>query len=341
METHEVHFRITGAFITEQARSFWNAEGEEDRAIRFLTESLPGLTDAQAIEICTGKAKLTGENNEVFLKTDNATHDQYGNPLRSLADSIARRKQEIAELKDDLSVATGNGVYRGSPWGLIPLPPRINAAIRRGEIGWDHPYFQKRKILLESYRERNRQAGVFDRKYHKCTKCGGTGQITAMVGFKDQKHMIECPECRGFGNVRDSIDSQKKAKKTETEPEPGTIPDFDDEAVTPPPPPQPDPTLSVLNAWIDPKGTFYPCPAYGKHQEIAAAFGDKTSLQLEKEGWIKIQNSKEGWGAEGLSFEDVVWDIDYQPTQAQIDTVFGWCQKHNRKFPNRILAKEE
>lgn len=138
-----LHFTITGEFITHQARSLWNAEDKPEQALTFLTESLPGLTEAQAIDICSGKAKLTGRDNKILLQPDNTTTDQYGNPLRNAIQTLATLRQQKNDVEDDLAVERRTGVWRASPWGMIHVPRHIDAEIRNQEMDWDNPFFKR------------------------------------------------------------------------------------------------------------------------------------------------------------------------------------------------------
>ena len=56
-----VHFTISGEFITNQARSFWGAEDEQEKALDLL-DCVEGLEDADKMAILTGKKKLVGDS---------------------------------------------------------------------------------------------------------------------------------------------------------------------------------------------------------------------------------------------------------------------------------------
>lgn len=87
MSQKTVHFSVEGEFLTELARDLF-VEDTPKKAVRFLTESLIGMPEELAIEIVTGKKRLTGTN-DVLVEDDplgniekNGKHpDKYGIPL--------------------------------------------------------------------------------------------------------------------------------------------------------------------------------------------------------------------------------------------------------------------
>ena len=44
--------------------------------------------------------------------------------------------------------------------------------------------------------------------------------------------------------------------------------------------------------WLSPQGDFYGC-SYAGHDELANLYFDKTDMEMEKEGWVKIFQSVE------------------------------------------------
>lgn len=94
---------------------------------------------------------------------------------------------------------------------------------------------------------------------------------------------------------------------------------------------KPDPTCSARNGWISPNGDFFACDDYAQHEETASKLGF-SGLELENQKWIKIidPNLKDS--------KDIILYTD-NLTQAQIDTVFIWCQKMKISFPKYLLEK--
>ena len=274
-----LYFTITGKFVTQHARDFW-VEGNEHKAIAFLVENLPGVTPEQALQVCTGKAKFTGEaklgdeNSCVFLEDDNIiTHRNM--PLLQLQEAFARKDQIVKQSNDEVRDATEDPVGRASPWGYISIPPRINDMLLSGKIDWDSP---------------------------------------KMRPYQREPYISKTPS---FLSPPDITDVKMDAI-------------VDDLANTLPKSvhPKPDKELNSLNGWIDRRGRFFPCEYQG-HIELADLLGDG-ERELEKQGWIKVSDSQRF----ALGLPDISVDPDFKgATQSQIDTVFGWCQKHGRKFP--------
>ncbi len=67
-----LHFTVTGEAVTHLSRDMWISYLPK-KAITTLTDGL-GMTVPQAIKVLTGKAKLVGENNEVYMEKDNAKY---------------------------------------------------------------------------------------------------------------------------------------------------------------------------------------------------------------------------------------------------------------------------
>jgi hypothetical protein len=96
-KTETLQFEIHGDFITNYARNIW-IENRLADAVKFLIDSLPGLTEIQAIEICSGYKKLTGKNNNVNLVTDDTK--KHKNVNLSFI-SAMERVQKLIPVKDD------------------------------------------------------------------------------------------------------------------------------------------------------------------------------------------------------------------------------------------------
>lgn len=116
-------FRITGAFMTDQARSFWAEEQDPERAIRWLMEGLRGITYDQVLAVLEGRQKLTGDSNcGIDLEPDNASG------LPTLSDVMKRERAARQDAEDraaDIAqMATGATVGLASPGGLRQVPER-------------------------------------------------------------------------------------------------------------------------------------------------------------------------------------------------------------------------
>ncbi len=268
-------FVVTGEYLTSQARDFWT-EGHEIKAIDFLRTVLPGFTEEQAFAVCTGKSKLTGENNNVSLvKDDASSHHGIDISLRSV---LNRRVKEQVSLQEHLNDLVYPPVFHASPWGGIFLPVSLSKRLKKGDVDWDSPEF------LPYHRDFS--------PYHPSPE----EQFPLPRG--DRRSDVEILE--------DYIVSE----------EPNVAP-------------APDPTLSSLNGWIDRQGRFFPCQYMG-HVGLSQLLGE-SEYGFEEKGWIKISDSQD-FQSTILERDDIIVGAGFRgPTQAQIDTVFAWCHKHDRK----------
>lgn len=101
MGVEVLHFTITGEYMTNFSRELF-AEGRYSFAIsEFLCDSLPGLTQQQAVDIITCKKKLIGENN-LELVDDDATPEIFGIEL-SLDGAWNKLCKRYVDLNSDIS----------------------------------------------------------------------------------------------------------------------------------------------------------------------------------------------------------------------------------------------
>jgi hypothetical protein len=115
------HFVITGEFITQQARAFWNAEDEPERALNLL-KCMHGITDAQCLEILEGRKKLIGDSNTgVDLVDDNANGRSFIQILIKLRNERDEASDERADL---IQMINGDTVGVASPTGRREIPHR-------------------------------------------------------------------------------------------------------------------------------------------------------------------------------------------------------------------------
>jgi hypothetical protein len=82
--------------------------------------------------------------------------------------------------------------------------------------------------------------------------------------------------------------------------------------------------LATEDGWLVPDGTLYPCPLRG-HGQLACDLGyrylngfsyDPRLCHLSNGRWLRMPDS--------------------QPTQAQLDTIWDWCQQHGQHLPRWI-----
>lgn len=85
--------------------------------------------------------------------------------------------------------------------------------------------------------------------------------------------------------------------------------------------PKADPTCaSEHGGWILPNGKFFGCESAMEHVWLAMMLG-KEEADAEALGWVKISTGMLG---------TYILKGKQDPTQAQINTVFDWCNKHSK-----------
>jgi len=133
-------FVITGEFLTDHSRNMW-IEGKPDRGISTLVDGLEGITQDQAIQICTGKAKLIGDSHRgMDIVPDNET-EHHGINLLTLSQMLEKQRKALENKTDEYNDLNSPGVYIASPWGLIEVPSRIKYKLADGKISWDDSFF--------------------------------------------------------------------------------------------------------------------------------------------------------------------------------------------------------
>lgn len=86
----------------------------------------------------------------------------------------------------------------------------------------------------------------------------------------------------------------------------------------PPEPPPADPTLAATGGWLAPDGQLYRC-GFQEHDAVAVRLGIDRTLGGDG-GWVHLQDSR--WRDPGREI-----------TQAQLDAIFDWSQKHGKEMP--------
>lgn len=106
--------------------------------------------------------------------------------------------------------------------------------------------------------------------------------------------------------------------------------DFDD-VERAPEPPAPDATLKTDTGWLLPDGKLYAC-RYREHERLAwqLGAGDRYHMFFGVPGWLHLEDGT--WRVpNALRHEGVEPTV---VTQAQIDTIFDWCQVHEKELPD-------
>ncbi len=103
------------------------------------------------------------------------------------------------------------------------------------------------------------------------------------------------------------------------------------------PPPQPDLTMEADTGWLSPEGKLYPCDYWG-HSDLAHRLKLSWRGHIHGvSGWIHVQD--------GHFRNPSPWHTDDEPsvdaTQAQIDFIFDWCQKHGKEMPAWAMPEDQ
>lgn len=157
--TQTVHFTVTGEFMTGQARDFWE-EGIQDKALSFLIDSLPGLTQEQALAVCEGRMKFTGDSTiGLDLVPDTAKGPTLVEVLakqraeKEAAEEYAKDLEQL--MRDDTVIVASHTGAREVPARRAHRHPSIPGATRLLD-GWefdDAPNPDPKKKKLSAWRE--------------------------------------------------------------------------------------------------------------------------------------------------------------------------------------------
>ena len=329
MSTSEtLHFVITGEFLTRQARDYWT-EDEHEKAIKLLETAFPTMPESMRMDVITGKKKILGENDKCYVEPDKAT-EHRGIKLLSYADAMAQAKnkfkEEKAEHKVTLEIANGDFVTMASPWGLLHVPRSLTRT--RPSKSGPRPYciveWDEFEIRFPQLVEKAIE-GTADKKQLDEDRRAIDKEI------RNQKKMIDRFRQRnGFdgGSLLDAVPIELRAAAA---------------AVLAPPlkeVPKPDNGMRSRNGWLSPDGKFYPCGFMG-HVRLAAALSDGGEPQLEK-AWVKIQDSHDPNAViERIKRpgSDFVHIPDRGVTQAQLNAMQRWCEKHGRELPPHLVTR--
>jgi hypothetical protein len=160
-----IQFKISGETITNLARTFW-VEKRYKYEVNFLVTGVPGLTQADSIQIITGKKKLVGDETGLHLEDDD-TSSIYGIKLLEPIDIIDEIQEEHKKTKiehDDWVQQLLEPIRISSPWGLICVPKslcekKVNKYSSelcwrlKEDVNWDHPWFKDNKIRKKKEKE--------------------------------------------------------------------------------------------------------------------------------------------------------------------------------------------
>lgn len=309
MATTKIGFKIHGDYLTNLVRSFW-VEGEPMKALEIMESGFPTVSPIHRMDVCLGKKKLVGVN-DLTLVADDAT-EHNGLPLITLEEHYRRREAAIVEREADsvarAEMAEGMTEKIPSPWGLVEVPCSM---LERNYSKGNGTPFQFRVDAGSDY---DAALDRFERLFPDAVRDARTRTEMLM----EERRQQDALRAAGVNP------EQLKALQ-------GNLYDVVGPALKPPPV---DVEMNSLNGWLLPDGDYYPCRYFG-HIALADALG-ATEGEAEKT-WVKISNSEES--PLGVQRGDI-----YPPpggvTQAQLDAIFVWCERHGRKMPDNIVVRE-
>lgn len=340
-----VCFVVTGDFITEHAQGLV-LERDWQRAFAFLRDSFHGeFTDEMCFSVCRGDTRLIGDST-VGIKLKNTPDVEYKSELDRMysgylvhskgffqpyafvsnygeADfSDGRLKYgKIDYWPDKLSSPEHHGDYcqqdiRYRPYHYADEPMKdivIVCKLKRHDMT-DNYSVLFRKVEPPPLWLRNKASRLPQDAVNEYIACYGMFEER---GYKQSYGQLSI----SAANV-----SIGKSTKEETQEEEEVEPEI------------PDPSLKSAYGWIAPNGDFYGCQRKG-HSYLADCLWDQfyakdvlkqenSEYNIEQKGWLKVTDSCVDGELLLLCEKDL--------TQAQLDTVFDWCQKHGKNLPKDI-----
>lgn len=135
-----LHFRISGDFITEQARSFWADDQEPGKAVALLEAAFPEMKPSIRLAILTGSKRLVGDEHGMDLVDDDAVTTSNGMPLDlvEVTTQLQNKNKEYLEvIRDRTAMDHGETQVIGTPQGGMRVPAHRVQQIKSGEVQWD------------------------------------------------------------------------------------------------------------------------------------------------------------------------------------------------------------
>lgn len=282
----EITFKIEGEWLTQHCRSLWTREDKADIALRTLLDSLIGINYDQALGILDGRYRLVGDSNEgINMVPDTDRHD-----LPTLIDVLSKLKKERDEALDDLAdlqqLHIGETVEIASPVGLCHIPRR------RAHFNGKYNVL-KDDCELDTLRDEYRLEGIGNDPTNKCIKY-----------YKR--------------DARWSFDEQK----TKFASYHGDTKEYHEEEDDTEPPLEIHDSIISNTGWLSPDGKFYPC-GHMEHNYIAYRL-DKSQVDLERGGWVKLSNG---------DIFGFLWGGVVTPTEIQRCMLYDFCSLNKVKLP--------
>lgn len=333
MSTTIAHFTITGDFVTRHAREF-ASEGDWEKAVHFLMTSLEGINYDHAIDIVSGKKKLTGQNSDIQLVKDGAD-SKYLEHMKWLYKGHVKIKNTWYSPYAYVSSFGPKDLWYDAPVSMQDLAQRRARFYADDRIGdlvilcrleWAEDFEYNvlfKKVppppiwMFDEFLKRKPQDVVSDPLENR--------------GF------MEWFGKEGFGGMFEKKDSLGGAPVYAEIPEKEEVPA----------PVVPDKEYASNFGWILPNGDFYGCEFHGHMARCCDIFSDVLKEDVpgnpekvaDDRGWLKIGTTmvREFKDGEYDGLVESRYGIDKPLTQAQKDALFGWCTKHKVSYPQERI----
>lgn len=312
-------FSITGDFITDQVRDFW----EERRfvsALRVL-ECLPGMTLDQQRELIEGRAKLTGVNS-LELEPDAWTPpDGYCSFLDALRDG--ENHTQLDEYREDEAHTLLREVAIAHlSWSNGEMAEEASRKLRRAKslLGEDEAL-----EVLDRYKDEIREDEIEDERPPAAT-------FQQMFTYSDEATPRRDPLQEVYEQARNRMMINAAVSGID----PDSIPTVEammhrGDNITP----VLCPDMTSASGWLLPDGKYYGCGSM-EHIGLAEALlaeNHPTSIGqfgaeavAESYGWVKISRSMMGLHVYCMK----------KVTKRQLDKLWDYAQVHNRDYEDML-----
>lgn len=302
-------FVITGEFITQQARTFWQ-EGQFEGAVDLL-KCCDGMNMEQCMGIIMGTHKLTGQNDSILLVEDTwEKPDEYpslSDVLRAAGEGPElqerRRKEafeiaaQFAKLERDTTAGWCTGEDAETMKGMRPAILRL----LKSEDETDRMIDEARQSI-QSRVEEKRPAALDTPRLDPLVEVAAMARTNMMMAGMDPDSVPSIDALLNRGStIKPTLCSD----------------------------------MSAPSGWLLPDGKYYPCGAM-EHVGLAETLlKDDVSKEAnserlaEKRGWIKISK------APILGFHCTAFK---KATAKQLTKLWDYCQKHKQDYET-VLKK--
>lgn len=330
----QVCFTITGEYITQQARNFV-MEGDWQRAVDFLAKSFFDFPSDLAFAVCKGAKKLIGDSSMGIDIADD--HDEeFEKRIEWLYAGYyvtgGRFYQPYATVdnygENDIIPVEGKTVKRNSG--------RVYSQIDYSYRPYHYADDPRRDLVIEV-----RGKNDYDIRAALFKLVDAPPLWMREVAFnKPQEAFDNFVAIRGIPPVRGhqqwyggGTERVAYAQVTKAFAQPMV-----EEEEKPEPPLVVDSTYSSPYGWISPDGDFYGCQRT-EHRATADALCRQLGLDdsrgesaLENVGWCKVTDSC-------LPPFEVLILAEKGFTQAQINVIQAWCEKHGKGVPRNVKGE--